>query len=234
MKMSSMQLESLPNEILLEIFSYMTMQELLQYGQISKRIRVICSDKSFWKRIYLVQKKVKAEFIKFILERNCYLLVIDDTVIDGSVRLNKTSELAYLEVFCHATKDFYRELLNSYCSLEFLKMDSMDNSLNIVFQNLCNRNGQTLRCLSLAECRWISKKSIQVISEHCTQLTEINLWCTYISQDAMDSFISGVSPNVEKVCLGSNLGTITDKQIEKLVSRCNRIIELDISYTIVS
>ena len=131
----------------------------------------------------------------------------------------------------YATKDFYNELLNSCCSLEFLKMDSMEHSSNIVLQNLCKRNGQTLTSLDLSECRWISKKSIQVISKHCTQLTDINLWCTYISQDAMDSFISGVSPNVKEVCLGGNLDTITDKQIENLVSRCNRITELDISDT---
>ena len=65
-----------------------------------------------------------------------------------------------------------------------------------------------------------------MISEYCTQLTEINLSCTCISEDAVNSFISAVSPNVEKVCLGEN---ITDKQIETLVSRCNRITKLDIS-----
>ena len=37
--------------------------------------------------------------------------------------------------------------------------------------------------------------------------------------------ISAVSPKVEKVCLD----TITDKKIETLVSRCNRITKLDIS-----
>ena len=229
-----MQLESLPEEILLEIFSYMNMQELLQYGQVSKRIRAICSDKSFWEETYLVKKKVKAEFIKFILDRNCDSLVIDNTVIDGCVKLNKTSKLAYLTLRCtntYATKDFYHEILNSCCSLECLQMDSMEHSLNIVLQNLCKRNGQTLTSLNLSECRWISKKSIQVISEHCTQLTEINLWCTYISQDAMDSLISAVSPNVKEVCLGANSDTIKDKQIETLVSRCNRITKLDISDT---
>ena len=177
MKRSRLQLESLPNELLLKIFSYMNMQELLQYGQVSKRIRAICSDPSFWKDIYLVSKKVKAEFIKFILERNCYLLVIDNTVIDGSVRLNKTYKLAYLDLLhwnVQTTKDFYRELLNSCCSLKFVKIDSMEHSSNIVLQNLCKRNGQTLTSLNLNECRWISKKSIQFISENCTQLTYIN------------------------------------------------------------
>ena len=113
LKRSRLQLESLPDEMLLKIFSYMNMQELLQYGQVSKRIRAICSDKSFWEETYLVKKKVKAEFIKFILDRNCVLLNIDKTVINGCVKLNKTSKLGYLSLFCcnlEATKEFYHEL----------------------------------------------------------------------------------------------------------------------------
>ena len=100
----------------------------------------------------------------------------------------------------------------------------MEHSLNFVLQNLCKRNGQALTCLNLSECRWISKKSIQVISEHCTQLTDINLWSTYMSQDALDCFVSGLSPNVKKVFLA--LTTMTDEQVEKLGSRCDRITEL--------
>ena len=47
LKRSRLELENLPDEMLLKIFSYMNMQELLQYSQVSKRIRAICSDKSF-------------------------------------------------------------------------------------------------------------------------------------------------------------------------------------------
>ena len=82
LKRFSLQLESLPDEILLEIFSYMDFQELLLCGQVSKRIRAICSDKSFWEEFDLFGKRVKAEFIKSILDRNCEALVILDTVID--------------------------------------------------------------------------------------------------------------------------------------------------------
>ena len=230
MKISSLQLESLPDEMLLKIFSYMNMQELLQYGQVSKRIRAICSDESFWEHIHLEQKKVKAEFIKFILERNCHLLGIDDTVIDGCVKLNKTSKLAYLSIHwnVYASKDFYHEILNSCCSLESLEMDSRKQSLNVVLQNLCKRNGQTLSSLKLDECQWISKNSLQTISKHCTELTEINLGYTNVSQDAMDIFVSALSPNVETVCLASNGDTMTDRQIEILVSRCNKITQLDL------
>ena len=231
MKRSQLQLESLPDELLLKIFSYMNMQELLQYGQVSKRIRAICSDKSFWEDTYLVKKKVKADFIKFILDRNCDLLVIDKTVINGCVKLNKTSKLAYLSLFCYtldATKDFYHEILNSCCSLESLRLLGMQHSSNIVLQNFCKRNEKTLFSLDLADCRWISKNSLLVIAKHCTELTQIYLTSTNISQDAMDIFVSALSPNVETVCLASNGDTMTDRQIEILVSRCNKITKLDL------
>ena len=233
LKRSKLQLESLPDEMLLKIFSYMNMQELLQYSQVSKRIRAICSDKSFWEDTYLVEKKVKAEFIKAILDRNCDLLVIDKTVIDGCVKLKKISKLRFLSLFCltmYATKDFYHEILNSCCSLKSLTMSGMKHSLNIVLQNLCKKNEKTLFSLDLAYCRrWISKNSLQVISKHCTELKQIYLTSTNISQDAMDIFVSTLSPNVETICLAGNGDTsMTDAQIEVLVCRCNKITELDL------
>ena len=236
MKMSSMQLESLPNEILLEIFSYMNMQELLQCGQVSKRIREICSDKSLWEETDLIQKRVKAEFVKSILDRNCEALAILDTVIDGCVKLNRPSKLTYLSLksFINgdSTKDFIKEILNSCCSLEVLALTySPKHSLNIVLQDLCKRNGQTLQVLNLAECTWISKKSAHVISKYCTQLWKITLFNCHMSHDAIDCFVSGLSPNVKQVCLALN-DTMTDEQVEKLVSRCNRITSLSLNSNI--
>ena len=128
---------------------------------------------------------VKAEFIKSILDRNCEALAIRDTVIDGVVKLNRPSKLTHLELYCDATKDFYHEILNSCCSLESLRMNGMKHSLNIVLQNLCKRNGQTLEYLDLGECKWLSKNSIQVILKYCTQLTKITIWSSKMSQDAM-------------------------------------------------
>ena len=229
LKRSSFQLENLPDEILLKIFSYIDFQELLQCGQVSKRIRTICSDKSFWEDIFLSRKKVKAEFIKSILDRNCDSLSIKNTVIDGCVKLNRPSKLTRLDLYCNASKDFFHEILNSCSSLEFLEI-SCEYSLNVVLQNLCKRNCQTLTSLSLGEYKRISKNSIQVILKYCTQLTKIDLWDTNMSQEAMDLFVNGVSSNVQQSSLSSN-ENMNDGHIETLVSRCNRITDLDLSDT---
>ena len=223
LKRFSLQLESLPDEILLEIFSYMDFQELLLCSQVSKRIRAICSDKSYWEEMDLFGKRVKAEFIKSILDRNCELLIMRDTVIEGCVKLNRPSKLTHLELtgWFHgsSTKDFYHEILNSCYSLEVLVMNGVTHKLNIVFQNLCKRNGQTLQGINLAECKWISKRSVQGITKNCTHLTEVNLRLVKMPQEAMDLLVSGLSPNVKKVNFASKYMNMRNSHIEALLSR---------------
>ena len=50
------QLQKLPNEIILKVFSYLETKDLIQYGHVSKRIRDICHDESLWKKINLYDK----------------------------------------------------------------------------------------------------------------------------------------------------------------------------------
>ena len=63
---TSLQLESLPDEVLLKVFSYFEIQELLRCSHVSKKIRRVCNDKSLWKVVDIRDMKVKAEFIKAI------------------------------------------------------------------------------------------------------------------------------------------------------------------------
>ena len=65
------ELEDLPNEVLLKVFSYMKPGDLIHCGQVSKRLRAICHDRSLWQKVNLYGKKVSAEFINFILDNGC-------------------------------------------------------------------------------------------------------------------------------------------------------------------
>ena len=43
-----MQFEALPNEVILHVFSYLEIMELIKCGQISKRFRAISNDDNLW------------------------------------------------------------------------------------------------------------------------------------------------------------------------------------------
>ena len=135
----SLQLESLPDEVLLIVFSYLKIQELLRCSRVSKRIGRICHDKSLWKKIDLSNMKVKAEFIKAILENDCENLNLQDTQIVGSIQLSKNSKLMYLNLrnFDYGFPSVFHEILLSCCSLQKLMLECM------IASQILHCNGQT-------------------------------------------------------------------------------------------
>ena len=227
---TSLQLESLPDELLLKVFSYFEIQELLRCSHVSKRIRRVCNDKSLWKVVDLcdTKLKVKAEFIKAILENDCEYLDLRNCEIDGSIKLSKSSKLMYLDLGCYASKRFLHEILLSCCSLRALMLDCQYKS-NTVFQKFCSQNCQTLQALNLQATNWLSTKSVQVIVTKCTELKEISLECFEpgLDQNTLTQLVSGLSPDIKELSLGGN-DEVTDEHIETLVSSCNKITALDV------
>ena len=59
--------EFLPNEILMNIFSHLSIKELYRCAKVSKKFRHISHDKSFWKCINLYDHSVSCEFITQII-----------------------------------------------------------------------------------------------------------------------------------------------------------------------
>ena len=54
-----MQFEALPNEVILHVFSYLKIMELIKCGQVSKRFRAISNDDNLWpKSLNLWRRKV--------------------------------------------------------------------------------------------------------------------------------------------------------------------------------
>ena len=225
---TSLQLESLPDEVLLKVFSYFEIQELLRLSHVSKRMRRVCNDTSLWKVVDLSDTKVKAEFIKAILENDCEDLDLRNSEIDGSIKLSKTSKLMYLDLRCQVSKRFLHEILLSCCSLRTLMLDC-DYKLNAVFQKFCSQNCQTLRALIFQATNWLSTKSVQVIVTKCTELKQLYLECLEpgLDQNTLTQLISGLSPDIERLSLGGN-DEVKDENIETLVSRCNKLTALDI------
>ena len=88
-------LEDLPDEILFKIFSNLESYDLIKCAQVSKRIRKLSLDASFWQKINLYGKIVPSEFIKQILDNGCKYLSLYDAEINGTLELAK--EAYYLK-----------------------------------------------------------------------------------------------------------------------------------------
>ena len=71
-KLPALSIESLPNEIFINIFSNLNIKDLLKCGQVNKKFRHISHDKSFWKCVNLYNQNVSCELIGHILRCEIY------------------------------------------------------------------------------------------------------------------------------------------------------------------
>ena len=64
-------LDHLSDEVQLNIFKFLDLDDVIRCAHVSKRTRRICHDESIWKKVNLNGKTVPSEFIEQILENGC-------------------------------------------------------------------------------------------------------------------------------------------------------------------
>ena len=149
LKISSINLQDLPTEVLLKIFSYFDTRELIQFAQVSKRIRSICYDESNWRKINLYKKNIHVTLLEQILENGCKYLSLCEAKLEGNLKLSKYYSLKYLDLCtCKCEISDLNNLVASCDSLEKLSLCFLTINSEIV-KNISVFNGQSLQVLDL-------------------------------------------------------------------------------------
>ena len=121
--LGSSKIESLPDELLLNIFSYFDIKELFKCGHVSKKFRQISYDKSFWIQVNLCNQKVPCEFIGQILRHGTEYLNLYGAILLGNAGELPKNQLKYLNLTkCNADDDFLVRLLRSCRNLQKLRL----------------------------------------------------------------------------------------------------------------
>ena len=118
---SVLNIESLPNEIFMNIFSNLNIKDLFRCAQVSKKFRQISHDKSFWKFVNLFNQNVSCELIGYILSLGTEYLNLQETrlYIDSTADIPPKNNLKYLNLAqCSVDDKFLVRLLRSSSTLE--------------------------------------------------------------------------------------------------------------------
>ena len=116
---SNSHLEDLPNEVLLKVFSFLDITDLICCGQVSKRIRAISLHGPFWKKANLYNKRVSAKLLKQIVTNQCKYLSLHSAYLYGNLFLEKVSKLSYLELTCCQTNNLVGYHQGTHYRFEF-------------------------------------------------------------------------------------------------------------------
>ena len=231
-KLSYVQFEDLPDEVILKICSFMDIREILKCGQVSKRIQAISKDESLWLKLNFYEGYVPYPFLEKAVENGCrYLSLAFADLYDyenSKIPLN----LLYLEMsrgngLGPGLRGPHRVILKNCHSLQKLALPNW--MLNREDINHIGENGQTLKVLNLAEVRWSYDTSLML--KRCVELNELNFsnLGPYLS-DIFTALVDNLTPKILKVDLSRNK-KLKDIHVMTLVKRCTKITELNLSYT---
>ena len=232
---------TLPNELILYVFSYLKIVDLLECGQVSKRFNTICNDDEYlWpKMANLCYKKVPVGFLQKLLDSGCKYLSLSEATLEGVLNLPKASKLKCLNLSgfgLECSRVNKEKLLESCHSLEKLSLSKSKLSWKMILNSF--QNGKTLTVLDLSRCTYcISEKPhpcdcrgtvpIKKIVGNCTELKELSLHNTQMHETSVDFFVSNLTSKIEKLDL-FGMSHLRDKHVKTLVTRCNKITDLNL------
>ena len=235
-KLSSYELDDLPDEVILNILGVLDIKGLLLCGQVSKRLRAIANDESLWLKVNMYHRKVPYDFIEKAAGNGCQYLGLFACDIIGFTGISKSSlNLKYLNV--RGGCQGLLKLIQNCSSLQKLSAAHLilDHSVDFDFQYIC-QNRQTLQVLDLQGSKLDFRYHTELVQDlltNCAYLTELNI-STYsimlLDRDLIKALVDNLTPTILKVSLGGQKN-LQDEHVKKLVKRCNNITHLDLKYT---
>ena len=232
-KVSIFQFEDLPVEIRIKVISYMDIKGLLRCNQVSKKTRALCQDESLWQKIDLSWKfGVPYSFVQFVLEKKCKsLLLRGSDMVGKTLKLTKMSHLRHLDLGqCEINERAMNELLFSCHNLKRLSLACLSLESHTV-KSICLQN-RKLQTLDLSSCGCgcgdqLKPESIPDVINYCVELTELNLSSVRLCEDSLRYLVNNLTPKIMKLSL-HDCRNLTDEHIKTLVTRCNKITELEL------
>ena len=232
-KLSSCQLDELPDEVILKIVGFLDLKELLFCGQVSKRLRAIANDESLWLSLNFRNREVPYDFIEKAAGNGCqYLSLFDCDILDFTEKSESSLNLYYLNLSSGLELEYVQKLVQKCSSLQKLSLGNLSLDSNDI-QYIC-QSGQTLQVLDLEQCDFgdcNQTRLLQDLFSNCSHLTELNIsYYNDLLDPHIQALVDNLTPTILKLSLARQ-GNLRDEHVKKLVKRCNNITHLDLSET---
>ncbi|XP_063151816.1 S-phase kinase-associated protein 2 [Candoia aspera] len=220
--------DSLPDELLLGIFSYLTLADLLKVSQVCQRWHRLSLDESLWQTLDLAGKNLLSGVIGQLLSLGVIAFRCPRSCI--GTPLFKTSRalcVQHLDLSNCTIKVADLESILSRCqSLQNLSLEGLVLSADIVRSIAQNPN---LVRLNLSGCSGFSADILEVMLKSCPRLEELNLgWCDFTAEH-LKIVVSHVPPKLLQLNLSGYRQNLLMPDVKTLLERCPGLIHLDLS-----
>ena len=231
-KVNSVNLETLPNEVILKIFAHLNVKDLGRCAQVSKNFCLLAYDKTVWTKVLVTSGVVPHQLLKQALSRGTKYLGLSNlsfvsTVVEPNFPPN--NQVEYLDLSTSLMDEkYFRQLILSCHNLKKLSVnDGYWKSEDLMKGILQNSN--SLKVLDLSGCDKLKQEDVKSIVSSCLELTDANFdHMTICNTYSLSSIFANLTKNIEKLSLSGAVIGIND--ITEIMTRCKKITHLDLTW----
>ncbi|XP_030048899.1 S-phase kinase-associated protein 2 [Microcaecilia unicolor] len=219
---------ALPDELLLGIFSYLPLSDLLKVSNVCKRWHRLSFDESLWYSLDVTGRTLLPGVLGRVLSTGvitfrCPRACVGEPIFKNSRPLrvqhidlsNCTISVAALQnilCYCHRIQNL---------SLEGLVLS--DDIIRSIAQN------SDLVRLNLSGCSDFSATALEELLKKCSRLKELNLsWCDFTA-DHVKASVYHIPASTTHLNLSGYRQNLQISDVRILVGRCSILISLDLS-----
>uniref|UniRef100_A0A8D0G3Y0 S-phase kinase-associated protein 2 n=1 Tax=Sphenodon punctatus TaxID=8508 RepID=A0A8D0G3Y0_SPHPU len=190
--------DALPDELLLGIFSYLPLIDLLKTSQVCWRWHRLAFDDSLWQTLDLSGKSLLPGVIGQLLPVGVTAFHCPWSCIGNPLfKSNGLLRVQHMDLSgCAITVVDLQGILCRCHKLQNLSLEGLALSDNIV-RNIAE-NSSLLR-LNLSGCSGFSPEALEIMLSHCSRLEELNLsWCDFTA-DHVKVAVNHITPKVTQL-----------------------------------
>ncbi|XP_008942727.1 PREDICTED: S-phase kinase-associated protein 2, partial [Merops nubicus] len=220
--------DTLPDELLLAIFVYLPLNNLLKVSMVCKRWHRLAFDESLWQTLDLtgtnlppgaIGQLLPAGVTAFRCPRSCIWNPLFTT--------SKPLKVQHMDLSnCTVS---VADLQSILCLCERLQNLSLEGLVlsDIIIKSIA-KNPVLMR-LNLCGCSGFSAEALELMLSSCSMLEELNLsWCGFTATH-VKAAVSHVSSNVTQLNLSGYRQNLQIADVKTLVERCPFLVHLDLS-----
>ncbi|KAI6058086.1 F-box domain-containing protein [Aix galericulata] len=220
--------DALPDELLLAIFAYLPLNDLLKVSMICKRWRCLSFDEFLWQTLDLTCRNLLPGVIGQLLPAGVTVFRCPRSSIGSpQFKTMKPLRVQHMDLSnCTVSVPDLQSILCRCERLENLSLEGLVLSDDILRSIAKNTN---LIRLNLCGCSGFSAEALEFMLSSCSMLEELNLsWCDFTATH-VKAAVNHVTSKVTQLNLSGYRQNLQISDVKTLVERCPSLVHLDLS-----
>ncbi|NWS72091.1 SKP2 protein, partial [Crotophaga sulcirostris] len=220
--------DALPDELLLAVFAYLPLNDLVKVSVICKRWHCLSFDESLWQTLDLTARNLPPGVIGQLLPAGVTVFRCPRSCIGNPLfKTSKPLKVQHMDLSNCAVSVADLESILCRCErLQNLSLEGLVLSDDII--KSIAKNPSLIR-LNLCGCSGFSAEALKLMLSSCSMLEELNLsWCDFTATH-VEAVVNHVTSKVTELNISGYRQNLQISDVKTLVERCPSLVHLDLS-----